>query len=244
MSRDPAAPIDYSSPFWLDGRRGNNAFAYERRGPSPRLRVPSLVDGSWTDLVPGNDVVFADVDEHDVLQQCQGLRHLVRTTWDEVPTVVVDNHNHVFYFWFEALLDGRLGRRATLVHLDQHRDTRAPETVFPSDGSLIDAFRYTNFHLNVGNYIVPARDAGLIGDVLFVTGSDGLADRSHAGRRNLILNIDLDFFAPEMSYVDFDRVRRFVDRHRATASLITIATSPFFVNQDLALDALVRLVEG
>jgi hypothetical protein len=228
-------PGDYSEPFWLEGPVGNNALSYDRRGPSPRLWVPSLVEGTLADIAPGAHVVFEDVDEHGRLQSCTGLRHLVRTTWGGIPTVVVDNHNHAFYFWFEALAAGHVQPGATLVHLDQHRDTRTPTEPFEAAWTLRQTFRYTNAHLNVGNYIAPARQAGLVGEMLMVTGSDGLGNRALAGRPNTILNIDLDFFAPEMSYIDFDRVRRFVDAYLPGAVLITVATSPFFIDQERAL---------
>jgi len=236
-------PGDYAQPFWIDGRVGNNAFSYERRGPSPRLRVPSLIDGSLTDVAPGDHVVFEDIDEHGRLQSCTGLANLIRTTWAGVPTVVVDNHNHAFYFWFEALAAGRLEPGATLVHVDQHRDTRTPERPFTAAATLTDVFRYTNFHLNVGNYIVPAMRAGLIGETLFVTGGDSLDDRRFVGRPNTILNIDLDFFAPGMSYIDFDRARRFIDAHLPGTSLVTVATSPFFIEQTSAIAVLRRLAD-
>ena len=120
---------NYDAPFLLTERAGNNAFAWERRGPSPTLRVPSLIDGTFDDVRPGrdvdeHDVVFADVDEHDVLRTCTGLAHLVRTRWRGVPTVVMDNHNHAFYFWCEAWAAGRIAAGATLVHVDQHKDMR------------------------------------------------------------------------------------------------------------------------
>jgi hypothetical protein len=234
-------PGDYSEPFWLEGPIGNNALSYDRRGPSPRLWVPSLLNGTFNDVVPGNRVVFEDVDEHGRLYSCTGLAHLLKTTWGGIPTVVVDNHNHVFYFWLEALAAGRLQPGATLVHLDQHRDTRTPTEPFEPASTLEQIFHYTNVHLNVGNYIAPARQAGLVGDTLMVTGGAGLDDVALAGRPNTILNIDLDFFAPEMSYIAFDRVRRFIDAYLPSAVLITVATSPFFVDQERAIAALHRL---
>jgi hypothetical protein len=161
-------------------------------------------------------------------------------TWSGVPTVVMDNHNHAFYFWCEALQQGLVKDGATLVHIDQHRDTRVPEQRY-SGATLADAFAYTNFHLNVGNYIVPARDRGLIGDAQFVTGASALDDAGFAARRNKILNLDLDFFAPEME-VDFDLARRFIAAHLETASLVTIATSPFFIEQARALAVLRTLL--
>jgi hypothetical protein len=203
--------------------------------------VPPLIDGTFADVAPGERVVFEDVDEHGQLHSCTGLAHLVKTTWDDVPTVVIDNHNHAFYFWCEALRAGVIQPGATVIHVDQHRDTRVPAEPFAAEATLDESFRYTNFHLNVGNYVVPARDAGIIGDVLFVTGGNGLDDLRHAGRGNTILNLDLDFFAPEMDYIDFGRARRFIAAHRASASFVTIATSPFFIEQHRAITFLHRL---
>lgn len=232
---------DYTEQFWIDGAVGNNALSYDRRGPAPRLSVPSLIEGTIADVTPGHAVAFEDFDEQGRLQSCTGLSHLVRTTWGAVPTVVVDNHNHAFYFWFEALQREMLKPGATLIHIDQHRDTRTPDRSF-AGRTLEDAFDYTNFELNVGNYIVPARDAGLVGEIQFVTGEGALRDVSFAARPNRILNIDLDFFAAEMSYIDFDQARRFIDLHARTASLVTIATSPFFIDQDRAIEVLANLI--
>jgi hypothetical protein len=243
MAND-APPVDYTRPFWIEGPVGNNAFGYDRRGASPRIRVPSLRHGPLSSVERGGDIAFEDFDEHGALQSCTGLAHLLKGEWGGVPTVVVDNHNHAFYFWFEAWAAGRLESAATLVHLDQHRDTRVPARPLGTAATLADAFRYTNFLLNVGNYIVPAQQIGLVGDALLVTGEAGLGDFSRAGRPNTILNIDLDFFAPELSSIAFDRVRRFVDAHLPAASLVTIATSPFFIEQARAIEFLFRLLEG
>lgn len=234
-------PQDYAQPFWLEGPVGNNAFSYERRGGSPALWVPSRLAGTPADVRPGQHVTFEDVDEHGRMQSCRGLAYLVTTTWGTVPTVVVDNHNHVFYFWMEAMQHGVLAPGATLVHIDQHKDTREPANAFHGT-TLPEAFAYTNFHLNVGNYIVPAQRCGLVGETQLVTSSEGLGDFGFAARSNKILNIDLDFFAPEMSYVDFDRVRRFIDAHLATTALVTFATSPFFIEQERAIDFFTKLV--
>lgn len=233
--------VDYSQPFEIEGPVGNNAFSYGRRGPSPSLWVPSLIDGTFDDVTPGDRVVFEEFDERGARHSCTGLVHLVRTSWHGIPTVVIDNHNHAFYFWQEALAQGHLERGATLIHVDQHRDTRVPEQ--PYQGStLAEAFEYTNFHLNVGNYIVPAQSAGVVGDIHMVTSEDALRDLSFVGRGNTILNIDLDFFAPEMSYVDFTLADRFIAAHLPVASLVTIATSPFFMEQRRAIEVLDQLL--
>jgi hypothetical protein len=234
----------YARPFTLTARAGNNAFAWDRRGSAPRLHVPSLIDGAFDDVRPGHDVVFEDIDEHDVLRSCAGLAHFVRTTWRGVPTVVMDNHNHAFYFWCEAWASGLIAPGATLVHIDQHKDMRLPDHPMsgtPDDpGFLEAAFRYTNETVNVGNYVVPAREMGLVGDLRFVTSGAALYD-TPLPAANTILNIDLDYFAPEMAYIPFDEARRFIHAHLATAALVTIATSPFFIDQALAVETLRRL---
>ena len=201
------------------------------------------MDGSFDDVTPGGRVVFEDFDENGALQSCTGLSHLVKTEWAGVPAVVVDNHNHAFYFWCEALAQGRITPDATLIHVDQHRDTRIPERGYGGQ-TLEDAFEYTNFHLNVGNYIVPSQQSGIVGDIQMVTSEEALDELGFAARRNKILNIDLDFFAPEMSYVDFELAARFIARHLRTASLVTIATSPFFIAQAEAIRVLQRLVSA
>lgn len=233
-------PIDYSEPFDIAEPVGNNAFAYERRGADPRIWVPALIDGTWDDVRPGDRIAFADLDDSGRLQEARGLAHLVSTRWRGVPAVVMDNHNHAFYFWHQALRQGWVAPGATLVHIDQHRDTRVPGQGY-AGATLAEAFAYTNFHLNVGNYVVPARDCGLIAAAQFVTGASALNDTSLVAHRNKIVNLDLDFFAPEMG-VDLPAARRFIEAHLDTASLVTIATSPFFIDQSRALAALRALI--
>ena len=231
---------DYSQPFWIEENVGNNALSFERRGPKPKLWVPSVIEGAIEDVKPGREVVIEDFDEYDILQSCPGLEHLVKLQLGGVPAVVVDNHNHVFYFWAEAMERGILKPGATLIHIDQHRDMRVPEKSYEGS-SLGEVFDYVNFHLNVGNYIVPAERAGFVGETQFVTSGAALEDLSFVEKGNKILNIDLDYFAPELDYIDFDQARRFIQAHLPTTSLITVATSPFFIEQDRATEVLKRL---
>ncbi len=229
-------------PFYLTGKRGNNAFSYEDRGSEPRLYVPSVIEGSIEDVQQGDEVVFCDRDEFDVLQACKGLKHYVKFLWRGIPVLVVDNHNQVFYFWYEALQKGILQRGASLVHIDAHKDARVPEQLFEG-GSLEDVFHYTNEVLNVGNYIIPAQKEGLIGDVQFVTSEAAMEDESFASRSNKILNIDLDFFAPDMAYIPFEKTKAFILKQAEKASIITFSTSPFFIDQELAIKRLHDLLD-
>ncbi len=223
----------------MEGPVGNNVFAYEARGKKPRLFVPQVGSGQ---LTLGDEVVFSDFDEKGVLRECAGLKEFVRTEWNGVPMVVFDNHNHAFYFWYEALERALLKRGATLIHFDQHKDMRRPETPFLG-GDLEAVARYANEVLNVGNYIVPAQEEGLLGEVLLVTGEADLEKQDFLVEQNKILNIDLDFFAPELDYINFARAKQFLLTHLKTAKLVTVATSPFFIDQGLALERLADLTK-
>jgi hypothetical protein len=54
----------------------------------------------------------------------------------------------------------------------------------------------------------------------------------------LILNIDLDFFAPELDYIDYQYKVSYIQEKACHAQFITIATSPFFIEQKRAIQAL------
>lgn len=226
----------YKNPFLIAGNFGNNTFSFEKR-ENPSLYVPSLIKGTLDDAQVGEHTVFEDFDENDKLQSCIGLKNLLEFDWHGVPAVLVDNHNHVFYFWYRAGL-----KNATLIHIDQHKDMRVPPEMFTGK-TLQDAFKYTNEVLNVGDYIVPAKEANIVGDIQFVTSEASLNDEQFFDTKNKILNIDLDFFAPELDYIDFEKAKRFIQKHAKTASLITIATSPFFIEQERALSVLRKLYE-
>ncbi|MDQ1343965.1 MAG: hypothetical protein QG650_685, partial [Patescibacteria group bacterium] len=51
----------------------------------------------------------------------------------------------------------------------------------------------------------------------------------------LILNLDLDFFAPDLDYVPFPLKKEAILAFAERSDLITVATSPCFIDQELAL---------
>ena len=48
---------------------------------------------------------------------------------------------------------------------------------------------------------------------------------------NSILNLDLDFFAPEMDFIEAEKKIRCIKNLIKKVKCITIATSPFFIEQ-------------
>jgi hypothetical protein len=247
----------YDRPFAITNNRSNNAFSFDKR-MNPTVWVPDAIEGTLDDVEIGNKVVFEDFDEHGQLKSCVGLRHFVRMTHPDTgkPIVIVDNHNHAFYFWHEALAKGLIGRGATLVHIDQHKDMRKPMVapiVAPVDAQMVylkQVFEYTNSTLNVGNYIPPSMEDGLVGKVISVTSEKEMVEHAPEGaigqsrlraRPSIIVNVDLDFWSPEMDYIDRTVKDQFTKNWMKQADLITIATSPFFIDQKLALKILGEL---
>lgn len=237
----PDSSIPYNSSFHISKVIGNNAFSYNKR-KNPQLFVSSLIAGSVEDLQIGDETVFEDYDEKGILQSCVGLKNFIEFNWNGIQTIVFDNHNHAFYFWFRAFTQGIIKKNATLIHVDQHKDTRLPKENFRGK-TLTEAFLYTNKVLNVGNYIVPAKEYGIIDEIEFIMGESDLGKKRYIKTQNKILNIDLDFFAPEMSYIDFNKSKKYILEHLKTANLVTIATSPFFIDQNRALKYLHLLTE-
>ena len=99
--------------------------------------------------------------------------------------------------------------------------------------------------MNVGNFIPPAQKTGLIGEIIFLDSEYGLQniqpEKIQAG--NMVLDIDLDFFAPASDYIGNDFKLSVIKKLIPKAAVITFATSPFFIDQNLAISWLKRIAE-
>lgn len=224
------------SGFTITEPVGNNAFSFDRRRHRS-LWVPPLRRGLPADLRCGQEPVFSEV-RAGREESVPGLENFLYYTPAGKHVFFFDNHNHAFCFWAAALRSGYFSRGATLVHVDQHKDTREPLRPFtppaadPALFSLDNAFVYTNCVLNVGNFIRPALEAGFFSEVIII-------DREDALRRELrapfVLDIDLDIFAPEMAYIPYDLKITVVRNLVRAATVITVATSPYFMDQGDAI---------
>lgn len=102
-------------------------------------------------------------------------------------------------------------------------------------------FDFTNYQCNVGNYIQPALRSGLIKKMLRIEGEGDMEKyESYEPEQgeSMILNLDLDFFAPELDYIPYARKKALILQFAKHVKLITIATSPFFIDQNRAIEVL------
>lgn len=244
----------YDKPFLIREPVSNNAFSFDKR-PAAALYVAALRDGTIGDVKAGKEIVFEDFDDEGVLRSCKGLAEFVRTRLGKKPVYVFDNHNHAFAFWHLEMIRGTVKEGCTIIHIDRHKDSRDPGA-YLRPGEALDenaVFGYTNTTLNVGNFIPPTLITGLAREVIIIDSEDaidsfdfdGLAEHGGrgAGKRDLILDIDLDFFAPEMDYIGNEKKMSLIKKLADRAKMLTIATSPFFIEPVLALKYLAEIAE-
>ena len=123
------------------------------------------------------------------------------------------------------------------------------------DCSLSDIETYTNTVLTIADFIVPALATGLISEAVMVTGED----RNGAGvfvwegeklvkksaqlttkneGQTIIVDIDLDYFSQGFDDAKtLETTKYWIEK----ADIITIATSPLFIDQEKALSVLKSL---
>ena len=239
----------YSKDFYINWELWNNAFSFWER-KNKTLYIPSLKKiESFNEikLLEKTDekTTFEEYDFNHVMQACYGLQNLYEIFWNWKKIFLVDNHNHVYYFWYRARNEWIISDNTLLYHVDEHADTRDPWEYLlkPDSYDLEKIFHYTNFLLNVWNYIIPAEKEGLIWKTIQIRSENALEDYKawkytsfEQQNRKIILNLDLDFFEPELDFIDYTLKKQVILDIAEKADFITVCTSPYFINQDRAIE--------
>lgn len=240
---DLKSPQNLYSGFYIDKALGNNAFSYTKRKQN-KIYVAPLIEGTLGDLHIGDKIAFSEM-ENETEKNCYGLNSYLYFRYGKKDIFIFDNHNHAFFFWICGFLQNRIALNSTLLHIDQHKDMRTPEKPPPftlqKELSLNAVFNYTNFELNVGNYIQPAMELGLYKKIEII---DGAVDFHKVINFDFILNIDMDIFSSDMAYISDDIKLNFIKAMIKKSNFITIATSPYFIEQAKAIDRLRLLLGG
>ncbi|MFL8800660.1 MULTISPECIES: UPF0489 family protein [unclassified Clostridioides] len=222
--------------FYIEKPMGNNVFSYDKRDIKS-IYVPKLISGTLDDVKLGNKVVFNEVDENEEIKVI-GLENMVEYVLGNKKIYVFDNHNHAFYFWLKSMMNDEFTRGCKLVHVDQHKDTREPENYDVDINNIEDVFRYTNEVLNVGSFIKPALQHKIFSELIII---DSLYGFDLDIEPEFVLDIDLDIFSSDMDYIPFDFKLDKIKNLIKKAKVITIATSPYFINQEYAIKVLKEL---
>lgn len=222
--------------FYIEKPIGNNIFSYEDRS-NKKIYVPKLIEGSLDDVVVGDKVVFNEIDENIEIK-AKGLKNMVKYSIEDKEVYIFDNHNHALYFWIKSLKFNKFNKRCKLVHIDQHKDMREPENYNVDMNDIDDVFRYTNDVLNVGNFIQPALKHNIFSEVIIIDSSYGF---NLDIQGEFVLDIDLDIFSKDMEYISYDLRINKIKELIKKAKVITIASSPFFIDQEYAIKVLKEL---
>ncbi len=272
----------YKKWFYIEKPVWNNEFSFEQR-KNKKLYVPEIIDLDIWDLdkieIQDNldNIAFEDFGFDDKLSTNYGLKNFyrIKIKWKEI--ILFDNHNHAFYFWYEARNRWIIWDNNTLIHIDEHADTRDnnKHLLKPDSFDLEKVFSFTNEVLNVGDYIIPALEEWIISEIIQIRNTQNLEDyiskyywdenvldiwfiewrlpesqfenqigpvsewnklNSKMFHKNwIILNLDLDFFQKELDFIDYDLKKKVIRDTFEKSSFITVSTSPFFIQQELAI---------
>ncbi len=211
--------------FFLNENRWNNSFWFVQW---KEIWVPGVKIWDVEDLQLWDRIVFSDIDNWELVQSI-GLNVHLWILSGQCPVFVSDNHNRSLEAWSYYK-----SSNLKLVHIDQHRD----------ESDYWDVLDYEK-DLRVCDYIKWAKDQNWIQEnhiSLCETKDFENFDKYIRDFRwecftfDFILNIDLDIFAPEQTLISHNRIWEIISKLSTKASLITVAMSPLFIDQKMALD--------
>lgn len=245
----------------------NNAFSYDKRKEllgNAEITIPSIKTINSIDQIElGNHIVFEEIDHKGKLCSCKGLQHIYHLSQYSdlhAQIYIFDNHNHALYLRTQHMINHRTpllleeGLEVRVLHIDQHSDLTPPplsmqdyakKQWISSDVTLFSSdfiCNYTNDQCNVGNFILPFLDIYPQTQFERIKSESQLlslnAQFLDLNTQCCIVDIDLDFRAPEMSIQQYTKTLEKTKELIKKAKLITIATSPYFLDQHLALKIL------
>ncbi len=228
--------MDYSKEHILTERCWNNAFWWEIRNWRT-IRIAPIKYWNLNDIVIWDDIVFEEVDEKWFIISKTWLKEFIKFEYHWVPCVIFDNHNHSFYFWFEWIKTMQIKAPCLLIHIDEHSDMAKPVNTSKINlaSNLEEVYNYTNTELNVWNFILPAIDIWLVEECKIINSEYSLDEINSYKWDWYILDLDLDFFSDNMEYINEEKKISTIRNLAKNASLITIATSPYFISQEKAI---------
>jgi len=230
----------YNQNILLNTNQWNNQFSNKERDSilwKAELIIPSYKEIlSINEIELWTDIVFEEANHLWEIRSCTWLKHIYQL-WKYR---IFDNHNHALSFRWESYINNW---PLPVIHIDQHSDLNTPDTPINKKhiNSLEYIREYANYTCNVGNFIPPALDAWIITQCEQARTESKLLDLQ-IPTEPFILDLDLDFWAPEMSILKFDETILKTKFLIEKAQLVTIATSPYFLEQKKALKLLLEIL--
>ena len=165
------------------------------------------------------------------------------------PIFIIDNHNHAITFRYNIIYSKRF-MDVELIHIDQHSDCWENENHLKlnwNENEVEKVFKFCNQKCNVWNFIPPAIESGIIVNQVQIRTTTALQSLKIDKNQNFILDIDLDFCLDwiDRNKINQNTVKLLKDKFNEiwkSALWITIATSPYFLDQKLAIEIIEELL--
>ncbi len=214
----------------------NNAFDWQQRKQlqdKAQIWINDWIEGdALQDFKLGSKTVF-EIFQNWKIRSYQWLAYFIFDSKRKI--FLVDNHNYILAAWLiESIKKEFLSQSLPMIHIDQHSDLKDFTPSIDSKNLHQELFLKTN----VWNYIKPMKKYWLISQDIQLRTEYSLLN--YFPTRKYILNIDLDFWVPEMnmSTKTFAKVKQLIQN----AHFTFIATSPYFLDQKLVYEILQRLL--
>ena len=191
---------------------------------------------------------FAEKDRNWKIEYFLGLKNFLRIEKPDFPPIFIfDNHNHAPVFRYHNIKESN---SPILIHIDQHSDCWENKEKLEIDrykNELEKIFHFFNEKCNVWNFILPSLESWIISSQIQIRSTTALKNLEIEKNQNYILDIDLDFC---LDWIDRNNVsegtvkllKEKFDEIREYALWITIATSPYFLNQEIAIKIVKELL--
>lgn len=232
----------FYSGFYLDKESENSQIS----GNQNPLRVaPLKVVNKYEALeIDTKHFAFAEKNKNWIIEYFHWLNNFLQIKKNNNPSIFIfDNHNHAPIFWHYTTRQSR-PNPPILIHIDQHSDcwkNKEALKLNKKEYDLWKVFHFYNEKCNVGNFIQPSLKSWIISNQIQIRSSTALQSLKIENNQNYILDIDLDFC---LSWIDrtktdndsIDILKTKFNELWESASCITIATSPYFLDQNIAIE--------
>jgi len=217
----------------LTGNIWNNKFCFNQV-ETPKIWIADTIDWTIEDLEIWDNTVFREMKNWKVVEY-KWLKNFIHIKNEDQSIYIFDNHNHALKYWIDEYKQWNIPFWFDLIHIDQHTDMNLSEFELDINNLNFDVY-------DVWNFIQPAIKSWFINHVEQINTEYKLL-HFQTDKNNLILDIDLDFRAPEMSIEKYSDIIEKTKKLISTSRVVTIATSPYFLEQWLAIKLCKKLLE-
>lgn len=202
----------------------NNQFCFNQV-ENPKIWIADSIDWTIEDLEIWDNTVFREIKNWKVVEY-KWLKNFIHIKKENQSIYIFDNHNHALKYWIDEYKQWNISFWFNLIHIDQHTDMNQCEFNLDLDNPYLDVY-------NVWNFVQPAIKSWLISKVEQINTEYKLLNYE-TEKNDLILDIDLDFRAPEMSIQKYSETIKKTKELISKSRVVTIATSPYFLDQSFA----------